>query len=367
MVVRINWDKSPDKVGRVEKRYDNNWGQVCFTLLYNGITPEVTFHEDSCKQFVDCAGEVFGDALPDCNGVCKGPALIGDLNQDTLRNTVDVEAYLASALADNGVPTPCSDLHEDGVINVFDAALLQECNIYANDQQHWIQRFPCQFPTGFLNTQDLVTIKLGTLDTLAKTLDIQIFNPLNNILAYELVISGLQIDSVENLAPEFLAVPEFNAATGKILALGPDSASIKKNFTPSDLLKVHYSKLTDHEVCVSQIIAVVNSKYQQSNATLADPNCVPVNYVSVAEPNAAPFAVFVQPNPMRESTTVFFENENAEPFTFTLTDVTGRTLRSFNNLHGRSVSVERAGLPSGTYLFNLRCSRGSVSGKLVML
>jgi len=131
-------------------------------------------------------------------------------------------------------------------------------------------------------------------------------------------------------------------------------------------LRVHYSTLTDHEVCVSEIIAVVNNKYQQSNATLADPNCVPVNYVALNEPDNAAFAVFVQPNPAHESTTVYFENPNAEPMAFSLTDLTGRTQRSFSDLRGESVSIERAGLPDGTYLFTLRGSRGIVSGKILM-
>jgi len=366
MVIRVNWDKSPDKIGRVEKTYDNNWAQACFTLLYDGSTPEVLFNTDSCQQFSDCSGELFGDALPDCNGVCNGPALIGDWNQDTLRNSADVLGYLASALADNGTATSCNELHDDGMINVFDAALLQECLLYADDQQHWIQRFPCQFPTGFLNTQDLATILPGTMDTIAKTFDIQILNPLNEVMAYEIAVNGLVIESVENLATEHLAVPLFNPNTGKILALSSDTASIKRNFAPTNFLRVHYSALTDHEVCVSEIIAVVNNKYQQSNATLADPNCVPVNYVALTEPDLAPFAVFVQPNPARESTTVFFENPNAEPMAFTLTDLTGRTQRSFSDLRGESVSIERAGLPDGTYLFTLRGSRGIVSGKLLL-
>ncbi|MFN0034509.1 MAG: lysyl oxidase family protein [Saprospiraceae bacterium] len=365
MVVRVNWDKSPDKVGRIEKTYENNWAQACFNLSYTDETPEVLFNFDSCQQFTDCSGVVFGDAQPDCNGVCNGPALFGDWNQDTLRNSADVLAYLTSALASNGTATSCNDLHDDGQINVFDAALLQECNIHADNQQHWIQRFPCQFPTGFLNTKDLVSILPGTLDTVAKTFDIQIANPLNPIMAYELAVSGLVIQSVQNLATEHQTVPMFNPATGKIIALAANESSIKKNPVPTPFLRVHYSSLTANKVCVAQIIAVVNNKYQQSNATLAAPNCVPVNTVAASEPSTAPFAVFVQPNPMGESTTVFFENKNAEPMTFTLTDLMGRTLRSFTGLRGESVNIPRDALPEGTYIFTLRGSRGSVSGKLV--
>ncbi len=366
MVVRVNWDQSPDKIGREEKTYDNNWAQACFTLSYDGSTPEVLFNSDSCQKFTDCTGVVFGDALPDCNGVCNGPALIGDWNQDSLRNVADVQAYLSAALANNGTATPCSDLHEDGELNVFDAALLQECNLHATDQQHWVQRFPCQFPTGFLNTQDLVTIQPGALDTVAKTFTIDMANPFFGVMGYEFSVSGLAIESVENLATEHVVVPQFNPTTGKILALAGDESSIKKNFSPTAFLRLHYSGFTDNEVCVSAITAVVNNKYQQSNASIGIPGCIQVTTVGANEPVSGPFAVFVQPNPMRETTTVFFENKNAEPMSFALTDLTGRTLRSFHDMRGESITIDRDGLPEGTYLFTLRGSRGSVSGKLLV-
>lgn len=366
MVIRVNWDQTPDKIGRVETRYDNNWGQACFNLSYSGGIPEVVFNTDSCQNFTDCAGVVFGDAQPDCNGVCNGSALFGDWNQDTLRNSADVMEYLASALADNGTATPCNDLHEDGEVNVFDAALLQECNIHAENQQHWIQRFPCQFPTGFVNEQDLVNLRAGMLDTVAKTFDIQIVNPINEVMAYEFSVSGLAIESVENLSASHNVAPMFNPTSGKIIALSADESSIQKNAIPATFIRIHYSSLTANKVCISEITSIVNNKYQQSNATIVEPSCVLVNSVAVSEPGNAPFAVFVQPNPMRESTTVFFENPDAEPMAFTLNDLTGRTLRSFSDLRGESVSIQRAGLPEGTYLFTLRGSRGSVSGKLVL-
>jgi len=367
MVVRVNWDQKPDLLGRVEKRYDNNWAQACFNLSYDGATPEVLFSSDSCAQFSDCAGEVFGNALPDCNGVCNGPALQGDWNQDTLRNADDVTGYLNAALNSDGVATNCSDLFEDALINVYDAALLQECNLHTDDPQYWIQRFPCQFPTGFLNTLDLVNLRLGAIDTVAKTLDIQIVNPFNGIMAYDFSVSGLNIASVENLVPEHQATPLFNPSTGKIVALATDESSIPKNAVPANFLRLHYTGFTAAEVCIAEISAVVNHKYQGSNAIIANPDCIPVNTVGVTETHGkAAFPVYVLPNPMAESSTVFFENKNAEPMRFVLTDLTGRTLRLLEGIRGESVLVERAGLPSGTYIFQLSGSRGSVGGKILM-
>lgn len=368
LVVRVNWDQKPDLLGRVEKRYDNNWAQACFNLSYDGDTPEVLFNSaESCAQFTDCAGEVFGNALPDCNGVCNGPALQGDWNLDTFRNEYDVLGYLDAALHADGVANTCNDLFDDGQINVYDAALLQECNLHADDPQYWIQRFPCQFPTGFINTQDLVNIRLGALDTIAKTLDIQIVNPFNSIMAYDFSVSGLGISAVENLVPEYQATPLFNPSTGKIVSLAADESSIPKNAVPANFLRLHYSGFTATEVCIAEITAVVNHKYQGSNASIVNPDCLPVNFVSAKEPGTqAAFPFYVLPNPMGESSTVFFENKYAEPMRFTLTDLTGRSLRAIEGIRGESVRIEREGLPAGTYIFHLSGSRGSVSGKILM-
>ncbi len=51
---------------------------------------------------------------------------------------------------------------------------------------------------------------------------------------------------------------------------------------------------------------------------------------------------------------------------FVLTDLTGRRLRTFADLRGESLTISREDLPEGTYFFTLQCSRGSVSGKIMV-
>jgi hypothetical protein len=365
MVARVNWNRRPDKLGRVEKTFDNNWAQACFKLFYDGNTPEVIFNPDSCKQFVDCAGEVFGNAQPDCNGVCNGPALHGDLNQDTLQSMVDVNTYMSNVINPALDASSCNDLYEDGDIDVMDAALLQECALYADSIQYWIQRFPCQFPGGIYNEQDLVTILAGVLDTVDKTFDIEIVNPANAIIGYELSVSGLVIESVDNTIGDYNATPLFNPTTGKIAALASNESNIAKNTMPTTFLRVHYSSLTDNEVCVSEVKSVVNHKYHKSNASIGNPACVPTNMVGITEP-FEPFAVFIQPNPMRESTSVYFDNPSGEPMQLQLMDMLGRTVRRYTDLRGSSVLIEKQTLPEGNYTLPLQNARGMVSRKLMI-
>lgn len=365
MVVRLNWTKKPDLLGRYEKTYENNWAQTCFSLTYDGSTPEVTFYND-CPLYTDCAGETFGSTLPDCEGVCGGPAVQGDLNQDMLRNQADQAAYMAAILDGNADTTPCNDLFDDGQVDVYDAAVLQECLLHADEPAYWVQRFPCFFPAGLENTNQLVMLLPGAVDTVAKMFDLAIANPLNRVMGYELSISGLTIAWVENLVVEHQAVPLFNPTNGKIVALATDETSIPKNAFPTAFLRVHYSSLNADEVCISEVKAVVSDRYHKSNAMLGSPNCVKVKTSSAQEPKKQAFAVFVQPNPMRQGkTTIYFENPDGEPTCFSLYDLTGRLVRQTIGLTGESVQVEQSELPVGSYVFRLVKGGGVVVGQII--
>ena len=365
MVMRVNWDKTPDKLGRVEKTYDNNWAQACFNLSYVGNNPIVDFLDEACPVYTDCTGEAYGEAQPDCEGVCNGVSVRGDWNHDTLRNNVDVNAYLTASLADDANATECRDLHPNGSIDVYDAALLQECALYSEDPDHWGLGYPCQFG-GFENTKDVVYLLPGELDTEGKTFDINIVNPYNPVLGFEFSISGLNIDYVENISGTMTAAIQHDA-TGEILALSADETTIKKNVLPTPFVRVHYSALTSPEVCISEITAFVNAKYQRSNAEIANPSCVPTGLTSSNELEKAPFAVFVQPNPFRETTTLFFENKGADLMKITLQDMTGRTLRSFENVREEFVTFERGNLAEGVYIYTVTNSKGQqVSGKIAV-
>ena len=364
LVVRVNWDKSPDKAGRIEQDYANNWAQACFELTYAGPLPQVEFLENDCPQYADCLGEIFGDAQPDCAGVCGGLTQRGDWDGNTQRNTADVDAYLQAALSGTAAATECRDLFADGRIDVYDAALLQECNLYANDLNHWGVRLPCQFPTGFENGEDVVSILPGLLDTVASTFDIQILNPFHPVIGYDFSVSGLDITAVENLAPGFDGGLQFNAATGRILALSPTEKRVQKSIFPVNLLRIHYQQLTSAQVCVTDVHAVVNAKYQKSQAGTGPINCANggVSAVQTAGPDA--LQVYVQPNPFYESTTLFYANPEQKPMTITLTDLTGHILRAYRNVRAESITFERGELPAGIYLYTVQNGQAMASGKI---
>ncbi|MEO6037727.1 MAG: lysyl oxidase family protein [Saprospiraceae bacterium] len=365
LVVRVNWDKSPDKVGRVESNYANNWAQACFNLSYNGTLPNIEFLETNCPQYTDCLGLIFGDAQPDCEGLCNGPVLRGDWDKNEQRDSLDLDTYLAAALSGNETVTECRDLHADGQIDLFDAALLQECNLHANDPGHWGVRVPCDFPTGLEATGDAVYLYAGLLDTVAKTFDVRIVNPFNNLIGYACSVSGLQIVGVENLMANFEAPIQFDAAAGRILALSATEKPILKHFVPTNLLRIHYQELTAQQACLTSVEAVVNAKYQKSHAVLGSPNCASGNVSATQELAAGVFPVFVQPNPFHGQTTLFFANPNQEMMRITLTNLTGQILRDYPDVRTDSLTFELGDLPAGVYLYTVQNSRNKVSGKVL--
>jgi hypothetical protein len=119
------------------------------------------------------------------------------------------------------------------------------------------------------------------------------------------------------------------------------------------------------EVCLDSITAVVNKKYQLSNAAIASPSCLQVKTSGIVEATPPAFRVFVQPNPFGEQTNIFFENPSAEAMRIELWDINGQLIKAFDEVRSQMVTLERAHLPSGIYYFSIKGPKGVVNGKIV--
>jgi hypothetical protein len=126
LVVRVNWDQDPDKLGRQEQRFDNNVAAVCINITRDTANVPSFTVLPNCQPIIDCAGDTFGLAINDCMGNCNGSRISGDLNVDTLRNDIDVDQYLVDITALNAV-MPCNDVNGDNALTVTDAALVSGC------------------------------------------------------------------------------------------------------------------------------------------------------------------------------------------------------------------------------------------------
>ena len=291
LVVRTNWDQSPDNNGRYELRYDNNWAQVCFTFdrdAQGNVIDFVVEPAGTCTVPTDCLGQPFGDAQPDCNGDCPGLVVRGDANLSLEIEAEDAQMYVNDILGDDAQVTPCSDMDSDGAISVSDAAALSRCAIYGTD---YIDEFGvhnhCEWISEVTNQGQTTTLSIGEINTDLGYVDVFVLNPDNRIVGYEFEVSGLEILSAENLyTTDYTITPATTLGGNKVIGLSYSDESIAKNLTPVPLVRLYYSSLTDTDVCVSNIIDIVNEEYH--NTLTAIGACMSVNQGDFAEFTGGP-------------------------------------------------------------------------------
>ncbi|TAE52504.1 MAG: T9SS C-terminal target domain-containing protein [Bacteroidetes bacterium] len=358
-VVRVNWDQTPDMLGYTENNYTNNWAQVCLHITRNANGTPIIAVEDSCPQFTDCSGELFGTAVPDCQGTCEGVALQGDLDGDTLRTGSDVEAYLAASLSGTLTVNACRDLNDDGKINVADAALSQDCALrgeaytppFGGVENH------CEFPNTLADWADTATFKVADVNPFNHYADVYLLNPVSKLLAWQIQVGGVTIDSVKNLIgyPEYETTLDFDQNSGRIVALSQNESVIDRNFIYVPLVRVYFSPVGGDsaqviEVCVEGVDAVTDDRYVQISGKAGD--CAEaLSTGRDADLDAA--ALRVSPNPFRETLLIEWDNADHQAFTLTLTDVTGRTVFRREQLRGSSYTLSGAELPAGVYLLRM--------------
>ncbi len=367
LVVRVNWNRLPDALGRVEKDFDNNWAQVCFNLVKDPI-PGGHNHsftlDPNCPPLVDCNGVVFGGAVIDCAGVCDGTALRGDVDNNQAQQVLDGNRYVADILSNTPVLTTCTDLNSDGEISVFDAALINACALRGDGflvTGGGIHDYCSDLPSNVVNIHDSVWLRLGAIDYNNRTLDVEILNPDCRVAAYQFEVSGLNLLSATNLIPsqEFPNPVQVNA-NGTVIALTTQDSSIGKSVNWRSLCRLNFASVTGGLICLDQIVDVVNSEYEGAISNISG-SCI--TSVAVAD-IADVYHVRVFPNPFSKRTTLEFDMFAKEKFTLEILDIQGRVVRDYGQVRSNSIDVERGNLGAGIYFYRLKGKAEQV-GKLV--
>jgi|GEM_PF-3811365 len=269
MVVRTNWDRDPDALGRHELDYNNNWAQVCVTLDRSSGQLVVT-EDTQCDPFVDCSGEIYGDARPDCTGQCNGTVISGDANGDNVRNMNDASEYV-SLLVDEEIvaPSPCIDLDGDGKISISDAAAMANCIITDLNHNHPPGEpdileecvFPITMPT---NIFDEVTFSVSEINMDAGYFEVSILNPLTKVLGYELKFEGANIISATNLITDgsYPVSPMTGLNSSKVIALSYNDEFIERYTTPTPVVRINFTG-TPTSICLTEVVEVVNEAYEK--------------------------------------------------------------------------------------------------------
>lgn len=346
-----NWDNDPDALGRVETNLMNNWAQLCIYIGRDANGEAYVEQVADCEPYVDCMGEIFGPAQMDCNGVCDGPSLRGDLNTDTVQNIMDAQMYVSDILANDITPADCNDLNDDGEIDVYDAALVVDCSLSNDGHVTGSAHDHCNFPYGVVNIYDTVTFSIGHVDHNQQYIDIYMQNPGNYVAAYQFEMSGLTIESVENLVDpvNYPITPEWSLGGTEVIGISYQDSLIPRFQNPSPLCRIHYFSLTDTLICISDIKTAVNQNYEETINRVDGLNSCLVAFTGVEELVDGGVELSLYPNPMSENTTLKINNRFNANISISLIDPAGKMVRDYGNVTETQLSIERSGLSAGMY------------------
>ena len=365
LVTRVNWDGSPDALGHYETTLDNNWAQACITLDRSSGTLAMTVNPD-CEPYTDCTGQLYGNAVIDCNGICGGTSVRGDLNTNNIEEMEDAVLYVSGILGNDLTATPCNDLNADGDITVYDASLLASCinNGAAHPHPGNGLHNHCNFPQGVENPNDSAWLSIVFIDPIEHYFDVALRNPTDDINAFQFEVSGVMIQAVTPLTDPISYPSSIQGSIGNstIVGISYQDSSIHKSIEAMPLVRIHYSVATADEICISNVVDIVNSSQQRLWKGIENGCVQPVGTKNIADA----YAATVQPNPFTTSATLVYSNPQGESLTLTLTDMSGRKLRTYNNLRGEALVIEADDLPAGMYYYHLTGKLGNTSGKLVI-
>jgi Lysyl oxidase/Secretion system C-terminal sorting domain len=364
-IVRTNWQRDTDIQGRVESNYDNNWAQTCLNITRDPITGAAQFAiEPNCATYIDCAGDTLGNAVRDCAGACNGTTKTGDISNDGVRTVTDYNMYVAQAFVPTMPLTPCNDLNNDGQFTVSDAALLVDCMLHPQGgllPNH--THASCQFPSNVTNINDTAYFKIMNFDPTNQTVDVYLRNPTAKVLGYQFGMSGLKITDVTMLTPPpFDAAPRFNRGTGEIIGISLSETPLEKSLQYQPFLRIHFDTLTNQNICIDHVTAVINRAYEKTN-TLITEACV--QYIGTINNDRMPLNIKVQPNPFTHQTTLRFQNPYQDVLRLEVTDAQGRLKYLKTAITNNEVEIDAQNWESGIYFYRLIGRSDAATGKLV--
>jgi hypothetical protein len=362
LAIKVNWDQSPDALGRYENTYTNNWAQVCIDISADVNGNKNFLINQNCSPYVDCLGVPYGSALTDCQGTCNGTAKRGDLNNNLTQETADAQLYVSQILNNTITPTNCNDLNATNTITVWDAALLSNCAVNGTNVNT-----ACVFPHGVSNPYQTVTLKVETLNVTQGYIDVSMLAPNSDVAAYEFTVHGLNILNVASLvnAADYPGAPNYLVGGNKVIGISYIDSSITRSTSYQPLCRIYYSALTDTMICIDQIIDIVNSNYEAVQAQISSPCWTTNGVIGIKEEDASNYFL-AWPNPSKGELNISSNFETGSA-TLTITDVLGKTVlsRPFNTLQKKNV-LDVSFLNDGIYTITIRTEKTSQSKRIVL-
>jgi hypothetical protein len=351
----INSLHLPDAMGRPETNYLNNALQICIRITRNVSGVPTYSILPSCTPFVDCFGIPGGTALADCDGVCNGPSIFGNVFVDNLLDSLDVTTYIDMLSNQLSVATNCNDLNADSTLTIYDAALANWCNNNGNANHPGGSSYNhCFFPRNITNPTDSTALKITAINFSNNYIDVSILSKRADIKAYEFSVSGITIQNVVSLTNPVTVPYEvaYNGFNNHVLGLSVVDSSLKKAANYQSLCRIYFSAITDTIICIQNIIDIVNSKAERT-ITSIEGGCISTVTSGISTSNNTINMTLI-PNPAVSSIFVKLQNTNNFNSNLELLDIQGRRIEILGtptNNDWHEYSIEN--LKPGIYLLRL--------------
>ncbi len=150
-------------------------------------------------------------------------------------------------------------------------------------------------------------------------------------VGYELLFSGIEITTVENLADpgDYPVTPQASFGGQRVISVSYVDSSIARSTTFQPAVRVYFTN-PQSVICIAEVVDVVNETYTNSTTALQDA-CI--LSTGLAAPLAAA-GVRALPNPFVESTVVTFHQASSGAAAVELLDLQGRVVRSYAGVKG---------------------------------
>ena len=367
LMIRVNWDMSLDAAGRQERNYNNNYARVCVKIGMGSVGVGRSMQIlPNCPPVLDCLGVPFGRAKTDCNGMCNGNGIWGDVNQNGNADSLDVQDY-AQLVINPSIPhSACADLNQDQTITIADAAMLNNCLLYGNRHNHPIGTHNhCTYKPMLYNPNDSIIFSIENAHISQGYFDVYVRNPNGNVAAAQFTVSGVQLSSIMSLTNKPFTFMH-NALTNTIAGMSYADSSLSKSQVAQPFCRVYFTSLMGSYVCIQTIREAITGKYERGFSSINSSNCVSIGVGTNEITQNAQIRIY--PNPANASATVEIDNESGEGIVLNVFDVLGSPILSKSSAKkGTQLFVlDVATLPKGVYLVQVKKQKGTYSKRLVV-
>jgi hypothetical protein len=179
-------------------------------------------------------------------------------------------------------------------------------------------------------------------------------NPNCRVVGYQIEFSGIEISQAISLADvvNYPITPSFAPGGSEVIGLGYEGESMMKFYEWTPLLRLYWNSV-DEEICIQEVIDVVNDDYHNTLIEVID-GCVS----SVSDEDLSSYEVLIMPNPITQSSILAFPNPTREAMTLEILDAQGRLVR-VEQTAGNRHTIIKGDLSAGTYVFRLSSSKSS--------